>query len=104
QPRAAVEREAEHKKMHRQENRQRQTRNTVDHRRDPQRAAAMFGEGRRAHVNTKATTAWQPRSARTMPRTTAHHPAPRSSSGDHSVRTLRTPIEAWIEAAATNSA
>src|SRR5579864_4889222 len=100
--RFAVDGEAQRQKMQRQENRQSETRQPMHQGGDPQRAAAMHFSARH-HDNTTANTARAPSAANRAPNRMAKTPARRSVSGDHSVKTLRTPIDAWIDAAATNS-
>src|SRR6516164_238831 len=101
QSRFALERQAERQKMQRQKNRQRQPRDPVHHRRDPEGAVAMFGRAA-DHVNTTAATARRPSTASANPKKTAQASTRRSLSWVHSLSTLRTPIEAWIETANTN--
>ena len=100
--RFAVDGETKRQEMQRQEDRERQAGKPMHHRGDPQCAAAMFYLPR-DHGSTTAATPRMPSSASSKPNMMAQAPAPRSESGDHSVSTLRTPIEAWIETARTNS-
>src|SRR5712671_2494583 len=85
--------EAERQEMQRQEDGQRQTGQPVHQRRDPEHAPAMVQPARRHHSVT-AATARRPRISSAIPNAIANIPAPRSASGDHSARTLRTPIAA----------
>src|SRR6516225_1843864 len=96
-----LDHQAERQKMQRQKNRQRQPRDPVHHRRDPEGAVAMFGRAA-DHVNTTAATARRPSTASANPKKTAQASTRRSLSGVHSLSTLCTPIEAWIETANTN--
>src|ERR1700681_3422064 len=91
--RFAVDGEAERQEMQRQENGQRQAGEPVHQRSDPEHAIAMVQSSYR-HDSTTAATARNPSTSSKNPKATANQPAPRSSSGDHSVKTLRTPIEA----------
>src|SRR5579872_6801967 len=102
QSRLTLQCEAERKKVQRQKDRERQSRNPVHHRGPPKAAAAML---KRAtdHGSTTAATARSPRSASTSAKKTAQASARRSGSGVHSLNMLRTPIEAWIETASTNN-
>src|SRR5580658_1247915 len=91
--RLALDGQPKRQKMQRQENRQGQARQPMHQGCDPQRAAAMHGAAR-DHDSTTANTARAPSAAKSNPNTTANDPARRSVSGDHSVKTLRTPIDA----------
>src|SRR5262249_13923369 len=100
--RLAVDGEAEREEMQRQEHREGQAGAAVYQRREPERAAAMRETARR-HGSTTAATARSPSTSSKNPNPVAKRPAARSFSGDHSVRTLCTPIAAWIAAAATKA-
>src|SRR5580704_12819817 len=89
----AVDGEPKRQEMQRQENRQGETREPMHQGCDPQRAAAMHGAAR-DHDSTTANTARAPSAAKSDPNMTANRSARRSVSGDHSVKTLRTPIDA----------
>src|SRR5262249_22965751 len=91
--RFAFERETQRQKGERKKDRECQPRNTMQHGSDPWAAAAMFN-GVCAHGSTTAATARRPSPASTMPMKTAQASVRRSESGDHSLSTLRTPIEA----------
>src|SRR5262245_26637562 len=88
--------------MHRQEDGERQAGKPVHQRRDPKHALAVAQVAYR-HGSTTAMTARAPRRSSSAPKALAKMPAPRSSSGDHSVSTLRTPIAAWMAAATTKA-
>src|SRR5215471_9861120 len=100
QRRLAANGETERQEMQRQENGERQAGKPVHQRRDPKHALAMM-QARRRHGSTTAATARAPSASSSNPKTAASTPALRSSSGDHSVSTLRTPIAAWIATATT---
>src|SRR4029077_19973509 len=100
--RFAVDGEAKREEIQREERCARKAGKPMPHRGDPQCAAAMFDLPRN-HGSTTAATPRMPSSASSKPNMTAQAPAPRSESGDHSLSTLRTPIDAWIETARTNS-
>src|SRR5580704_16656663 len=89
----AVDGEPNRQEMQRQENCERKTRQPMHHGYDPQCAAAVC-RSTRDHDSTTANTARAPSAANSTPNTTADNPARRSVSGDHSVKTLRTPIAA----------
>jgi hypothetical protein len=89
----AMKCKSECQKMQRQENGQRQAGKPVHQRRNPKHAPAM-AQVPRGHVSTTAATARSPSSSNAIPNATAKMPARRSSIGDHSVKTLRTPIAA----------
>src|SRR6478672_768098 len=91
--RFALDGEGERQEMQRQENGQRKAREPVHQRCHPKHALAMIQSPGR-HDNTTAATARSPRSSSEVPKTVANMPALRSLSGDHSVKTLRTPIAA----------
>src|SRR4029077_15893250 len=91
--RFAADGEAEGEKMHRQENSEPQAGQPVHERGDPKHALAV-PQVAQVHGSTTATTARAPSKNSRTPKTPASMPAPRSSSGDHSARTLRTPIVA----------
>src|SRR4029077_7802266 len=93
QLRFAVNGQPKRQKMQRQENRQSEPRQSMHHGRDPQRAAAMH-DAARDHDSTTANTARAPSAAKSKPNRRESRPARRSVSGDHSVSTLRTPIDA----------
>src|SRR5256712_1059718 len=100
--RLAVNGETERQEMQRQENSERQAGKPVQQRRDPKHAQAM-GQSPRRHGSTTAATARAPRSSSSNPKAAANMLALRSSSGDHSVSTLRTPIAAWMATATTKT-
>src|SRR5262245_28817443 len=102
EPCLAADGETEREEMQRQENRQRQTGQAMHQRRDPQQVAAVVHVPR-GHHSTTAATARSPSTSSTSPKALARTPAPRSLSGDHSVSTLRTPIETCTAAATTNT-
>src|SRR5262245_44547715 len=98
----AVNGETERQEMQRQENGERQAGKPVHQRRDPKHALAVTQVPYR-HGSTTAATARAPSASSSNPKTAARMPAPRSSSGDHSVSTLRTPIAAWMATATTKA-
>src|SRR5499426_1484704 len=100
--RFAVNGETERQEMQRQENGERQAGKPVHQRRDPKHALAVTQVPYR-HGSTTAATARAPSASSSNPKTAARMPALRSSSGDHSVSTLRTPIAAWMATAATKA-
>src|SRR5215469_10551604 len=102
QSRFALDRQTKRQKVQRQKDRERKPCDPVHHRGDPQGAAAMF-ECAPDHGNTTAATARRPSTASASPKKTAQASMRRSSSGIHSLNTLRTPIAAWIETARTNT-
>src|SRR5215467_6454598 len=102
QRRLAVNGKTERQEMQRQENGERQAGKPVHQRRDPEHALAMM-QARRRHGSTTAATARAPSASSSNPKTAASTPALRSSSGDHSVSTLRTPIAAWMATATTKA-
>src|SRR5215469_9362757 len=102
QRRFAVNGEPERQEMHRQEDGERQAGKPVHQRRDPKHAPALTQVAYR-HGSTTAAIARAPRRSSSAPKALAKMPAPRSSSGDHSVSTLRTPIAAWIATATTKA-
>src|ERR1051325_8754309 len=105
QARFALERQPERQKVQRQKYRERKPRDPVQHRRDPQRAAAVFYRAPSqvpshvssqvtGHGSTTAATARRPSAVSTRPKKTAHASMRRSLSGSPSLKILRTPIEA----------
>src|SRR5215469_6501731 len=95
QSRLTLQRKSEREKMQRQKDCQRQARDSMHHRGEPQAATAMF-ECAADHGNTTAAMARRPSSASTRPKKTTQASMRRSGSGVHSFKILRRPIEAWI--------
>src|SRR5208282_961777 len=103
QLRFTVYREAESEEMHGQENGQSQSGESVNECGQPKQVPAMIERTGRArnHGDTTAATAPRPSAPSKRAKPIAETPAARSLSGDHSVKMLRMPIEAWLDAART---
>src|SRR6266568_3750800 len=100
--RCALQGEPERQEMQRQENREREPGQPVHQRRVPQQMPAMSEPGAH-HGSTTAATAKSPSASSSEPNSVAKIPALPALSGDHSIRIVRTPIDAWIAAATTNA-
>ena len=101
QPRFARDRKPEREEMKRQEDRQREPGQPVDQRRDPERAGAMRQRCSWHHHGDDGAKAehGQQQPEQDGGRIDARE----RGSGVHSVSTVRTPIDAWIAIAATNT-
>src|SRR5262249_8787617 len=100
EPRFPGNRETQHEEMEGEKNREREPGESMHQGRHPEWACARREH---AHASTIPATARKPSAASDRPNTMTAKSRKRAPTGAHSMRTVRTPIEACTATAATNT-